>query len=125
MIMFKILILIACYLVTVSVAKPPMRQPINSDFVNGPWARIGKRTMANDDYCAYALSNNSIELLPLKIYIKCLEFSDSKIQEEKIDSTESALGQPEQTTTNQSDNLLDAYLLNLLINLTLQDQKDA
>lgn len=51
------------------------RPPLNSDFVNGPWARIGKRKI---DSCYKLKMSNQIDN---KMYIECLK---SKLIRHKI-----------------------------------------
>ena len=53
------------------------RPPLNANFVNGPWSRIGKRTQANrndDEFCYLSRKNignlNGLNLY--NYYVRCL-----------------------------------------------------
>ncbi|CAF0722609.1 unnamed protein product [Brachionus calyciflorus] len=67
-----------------------VRPPLNSDFVNGPWARIGKRSQYNNNECNYFTNFNYSNEKMIRLYIQCLinnlDATESSESNEKNDS---------------------------------------
>lgn len=63
-------IVIWMFLVGFLVNDSQQRPPINSDFVNGPWARIGKR--AGTSVCNYLNRVDLSESIKGVLLVKCI-----------------------------------------------------
>lgn len=59
--------------------------PHNSNFANGPWARIGKRK-ADNDPCNSLIGADSIDHAALDLYINCIRSNKKNSQIESKDS---------------------------------------
>lgn len=77
--MAKILFLIIAVVLIVGqvVVECKTRPPLNSDFVNGPWARIGKRARANKECGAESMYKldilDKLSVSQLNMLISCIK----------------------------------------------------